>query len=301
MLLVLAWAALRRRPFSVLCTLLLGVAWASLLRVPVPAVLLGWIVLSLLTLEVLLVFEPAILELAGCRALTRGEHDRLAAWMHRCNVTVRVADDPAAWVGGALRTVVISRGALDMIDDRGLYGLLGQAATLQRAPFLLRAIVVWLGNLPLLAAWCATACLGQFGRWLAVALGSALVLPMLLWSAAFVVWVGRLLSAALVALVGAVLVSTGQPALGLSLWLAWAAVPGLRALLAWESRQAHAEADRASVSAGFGCYLLHGLEALMSIEAISSCGALRLLVPPGAPVHKRAQWVWRAISGTLEQ
>src|SRR6266542_3206896 len=111
----------------------------------------------------------------------------------------------------------------------------------------------------------------------------------------FVDGLGRVLGAILVGLLGAMLISSGQPALGLSLWLAWAAVPGLRALLAWESRAAETDADRAAISAGLAWQLLDGLESLAHVEA-APCGALRLLVRPGAPIHKRIQRLWSAIT-----
>jgi len=295
MLIALAWAALRRRPFSVLCTIVLGIAWASLLRVPAPAALLAWVLTSLLALEVWLVLEPTILERQGCRTPTPRELERFAEWMRRSKISVRILDDPAPWVGGGFRTVVVTSGALEQLSDSGLYGLLGQAAMLQRGPILVREIVVWIGNAPLLAAWCASRWVAQLGRLLAVVIGSALLLPLFLGMRTFVDGLGRVLGAILVGLLGAMLISSGQPALGLGLWLAWAAVPGLRALLAWESRAAETDADRAAISAGLAWQLLDGLESLAHVEA-APCGALRLLVRPGAPIHKRIQRLWSAIT-----
>src|SRR5215216_1179414 len=125
MLIALVWAALRRRPFSVLCTLLLVIAWASLLGVPTPAAVLGWVLATLLLLELSLVLEPFLLERIGCRQPIPSELERIAAATQRFTLTVRIADDPSPWVGGALRTVVVSRGGLHLLTEAGLYGLLG--------------------------------------------------------------------------------------------------------------------------------------------------------------------------------
>jgi hypothetical protein len=293
MLIARLWAALRRRPFSVLWTLLLTITWASLLRVPASAAVLAWVLASLFVLEVWLVFEPTILEQLGCRTLAPREQQRILDWTRRFNISVRMFNDPAPWVGGALRTVVISRGAFELLEDRCLYGLLCQAAMLQRGPIQVREVVVWLGNAPLLAAWCASRWLAQLGRLLAFALGSALLLPLLLWPAGLVRGLGRLLGAILVGLVGAVLVSNGQPALGVALWVACALVPGIKALLAWEARHMEAEADRATLAAGW--QLLDALEWLVSHDAGPPCGAMRLLVRPGAPPHQRADRLWATI------
>jgi hypothetical protein len=296
MLTALAWAALRRRPFSVLITLILVVISASLLRIPVAAALLVWILASLLALEVWLVLERFVLERQGCRELSEEEHARIAAWLQRANITVRVADDPHPWVGNGFRSVVVSEGALELLEDRGLLGLLAQAAAQTRSPIQLREIVVWLGSAPLVAVWCASCGLAQLANVLAHAIGWALVLPMLLWPRGFVLWVGRLLGAVIVALLGAVLLSSGFAAAGLGLWSAWALVPGLRALLAWESRRAEADADQTTVRAGYGAELVDGLKSMSQAHPQPPHGPLRLLARPGKPVHERARRVAATIT-----
>ncbi|HET6317429.1 MAG TPA: hypothetical protein VFG86_13290, partial [Chloroflexota bacterium] len=182
MLIALTWAALRRRPFSLICTILLGITWSAFLRVPAPAAMCVWVLTSLFVLELWLVFEPFILERLGCRSLAPREQDRLTELMRHFNISVRIANDSSSlWVGGALRTVVVSRGAFEQLDDAALHGLVAQAALRQRSPILLREIVVWLGNAPILVAWCMGRGLALLGRLVALALGSALVLPLLLW------------------------------------------------------------------------------------------------------------------------
>jgi hypothetical protein len=294
----MVWAALRRRPFSVLYTFVLVVIYAALLRVPViPSVLL-WGMTSVLVLGLGLLVEPFVLDQLGCHTPTRGEQERLDASIRRFNIAVRVADDPVPWVGSGLRTIVVSRGVLELLEDRGLVGLLAQAATQHQAGGLVRECVVWLGNVPLLAAWSVTRCLGRIGQLLAVILGGALVLPMLLWPSGFVRWVGRVLGVVLVGLIGSVLLSRGAAALGLGLLLGWALMLSLRALLAWESRKTEAEADLATVQASLGWHLHEALETLDSAGPAKPRGLLGLLVRPGTPLPKRQAYVWRAITSS---
>ena len=88
-------------------------------------------------------------------------------------------------------------------------GIVAQAATAQRTPGLVREGLVWLGSAPWLPFFLASRCLGQLGRLLAIVIGSALWLPMLICPGGFVRWMGRLMGAVLVALIGAILVSNG--------------------------------------------------------------------------------------------
>src|SRR5215470_4042959 len=280
MVVSLAWAALRRRPFSVLCTLLLDFVWASLLGLSAPLTLLVWLLGSLALLELWLVVEPTVLEWCGCREPNRGERERLTSWAQRLSIQLRVCDDPIPFVASALRAVIVSSGALELFEDRALFGLVAQAATAQRASGLIREGLVWLGNLPLLASWFASRCLGQLGRLLAIAIGSALWLPVLIWPNGFVRWAGRLLGAVFVVLLGATLVSDGLAAPGLTLLLAWALLPGLRSLLAWELRRAEAEVDLALIRSNVGWQLLEGLERLYVVDPAEPRGLLALLARP---------------------
>ena len=133
MLVSMIWAALRRRPFSVLYTFVLVVIYAALLRVPVIPTVLLWGMTSLLVLGLGLLVEPFVLDRLGCHIPTRGEQERLDSSIRRFNIAVRVANDPSPWVGSGLRTVVVSRGALELLEDRGLVGLLAQATEQQQA------------------------------------------------------------------------------------------------------------------------------------------------------------------------
>src|SRR4051794_29647202 len=123
MIVSLAWAALRRRPFSVLCTLVLDLLWASLLGLSAPLALLVWLVGSFALLELWLLIEPTLLGWCGCREPNRGERDLLHSWAQRLSVSLRVCDDPTPFVASALRTVIVSSGALELFEDRALFGL----------------------------------------------------------------------------------------------------------------------------------------------------------------------------------
>lgn len=295
MLVAIAWAALRRRPFSVFVTLFLLITSAALLRVPVPIALLTWVLGSLLILEVLLILEPFILELLGCPRPTGLEAERLASTLRRHELAVRIANDRATWVVGALRTVVVSRGALDALEDGYLAAFLTQAAFRQRAPGLLREIVVWLGNTPLLLAWCMSGWIVELGKVVAIVIGNALVVPLVLWPKGFVPNVGRVLGVTFVAMLGAMLISGGLAAPGLGLWFGWVLVRGIRALLAWESRRAEQDADLATMKAGQAWSLMHLLEFQKDIGRTEPVGLLGFLARPGSPILERLRKVRRWI------
>jgi hypothetical protein len=295
MLVAIAWAALRRRPFSVFVTLFLLIASAALLRVPVPIALLTWVLGSLLVLEGVLILEPFILERLGCRRPAGLEADRVGLTIRRHRLQVRIANDHAVWAGGALRTVVVSRGALESLEDGYLAAFLTQAALRQRAPGLLREIVVWLGNTPIVLAWCISGLIAESGEVLALVIGSALVVPLLWWPTGFVQNVGRVLGVINVAMLGAMLISGGLAAPGLGLWLGWPLVHGIRALLAWESRRAERDADLATLQAGQAWSLMHLLEFQKDIGRTEPVGLLRFLARPGSPIVERLRTVRRWI------
>ena len=87
-------------------------------------------------------------------------------------------------------------------------------------------------------------------------------------------------------------------ATGLGLLLALARwVPGLQALLAWESRRTEHLADQATVAAGLGWQLLEALETLAFAESVPlPDGLLGVLCRRGSPLTARADRVWRALS-----
>jgi hypothetical protein len=100
-----------------------------------------------------------------------------------------------------------------------------------------------------------------------------------------------------VGLVGAMLLSSGLAAPGLGLLLAWALVPAIHGLLAWESRRAERLADQATVEAGLGWQLLEALETLALAESVPPPdGLLGLLCRRANSFNDRADCVWRALA-----
>jgi len=297
-LLSLAWAALRRRPFSVLVTVVLGSIWSSLLDIAVPAAVPAWACGSLLGLGLWYALEPKGMGWLGARRPSRIEHERLASAVSACGgVPLLVVDQPSVWVQPSLRHILVSRGALDLFEDRELIGLITQAAARQRLAGLVGEPSVWLGNLFLLGNWVLGGWLIGIGELLARVLAWSLVLPALLWPDRFRIIVGRLLGWMLIGLLGTTLISVGWPAVGLALLTGQLLVPGLRALLAWETRRAEAIADRSTAEAGQGWYLLEALEALAwADELLPPSELFALLRRPGAALPDRIERLWQQLN-----
>jgi hypothetical protein len=291
-------SALRRHPFSSLCTALLTVLSASMFGVSVPLAFLIWCASSALSLPVWRALEPFVLRRLGARAPSRLECERLAAVVHgSSDVEILLVDAPEPWLVRGIGSVVVSRAMLDLLEDRALVGLLAQAAAPMWPATLAGELVVWLGNTPLLCAWWLSRILSQLGRPLAVVVGASLILPLVLWPVGFTRWAGRLFGAAIVGLSGATLLSSGLAGAGCCLLLSWILIPGLQGLLGWEWRRAETAADRATVDAGLGWHLLEALETLGLAEALPGPrGVLGLLRRSGAPVTTRADRLWRELS-----
>jgi hypothetical protein len=297
MTLALVCAAFYRHPFSVICSALLAAVSASLLGISVPTLLLAWIAASVLALAAWHVLEPFVLRRLGCRAPNRLECERLNASPASWPAQILVFDAAAPWHLRGLRSLVISRGLFDLLEDRALVGMLSQASASVHSARLAGELVVWLGNLPLLGAWCVTGWLMQLGRLLALLVGSTLVVPLVVWPRGFLRWGGRFFGMAIVSLLGALLLSSGAAAAGLGLLLGWAVVPGLKALLSWEAQRVEVAADRATIEAGLGWQLLEALETLTWAEsAAGPSGLLGLLCRASTPVGSRADRLWREFS-----
>jgi len=212
-------------------------------------------------------------------------------------IEVMVVDAAEPWLGRGVRCLVLSRALLDLLEDRALAGLLVQASAQLRAASLVGELVVWLGNLPLLGAWYLSRQLVQLGRVLAIAVGASLVLPLVFWPGGFTRWAGRVFGAAIVGLLGAALLSSGLAAAGLGLLVAWAVVPGLGALLDWETRRAEHAADDATLEVGRGWELLEALETLAWAESVPSpAGPLGWLCRRATPLTVRADRIWRTLA-----
>ena len=299
MTLALISAALRRRPFTLLYAALLLAAFASLIGAPVPLALVAWFAASIAALELWHAAEPTILWRLGCCAPTHAERERIEASLGCVHLEVLVLDSPRLWLGRGLRCLVITRAALEVLEDSALVGVLYQAAAPARCAAVAGQVVVWIGSLPILSASAASTGLALLGRLLALVVGNALVIPLLLWPEGFIRWAGRAFGALIVGLVGSVLLSSGLAAAGAALLLAWAIVPGLRALLAWEARRTERAADQATIAAGLGWELLEGLDTFALAEPMSApSGLLGVLAPAGAPLPVRAERIRRALSAT---
>ena len=299
MTLALISAALRRRPFTLLYAALLLAAFASLIGAAVPLTLVAWFAASIAALELWHAAEPTILWRLGCCAPTHAECERIEASLGCLHLEVLVLDSPRLWLGRGVRCLVITRAALEVLEDRALVGVLYQAAAPARCAAVAGQVVVWIGSLPILSASAASTGLALLGRLLALVVGNALVIPLLLWPEGFIRWAGRAFGTLIVGLVGSVLLSSGLAAAGAALLLAWAIVPGLRALLAWEARRTERAADQATIAAGLGWELLEGLETFALAEPLSApSGLLGVLAPAGAPLAVRAERIRRALSAT---
>src|SRR6266851_9643215 len=177
----LVCAAFCRHPLSIGCSALLAALSASLLGMSVPLVLLAWMAASLVGLAAWVALEPFALRRLGCRLPNRLECERLDAAPAVWPDHLLVCDEATPWYLRGLRSLVISRGLFDLLEDRALVGMLSQASDKVHSARIAGELVVWLGSLPLVGIWCVTGWLMQLGRLLDFVVGCSLVLPLLLW------------------------------------------------------------------------------------------------------------------------
>jgi hypothetical protein len=291
-------SAIRHHLFSILFNVAMVIASAILLHVSVALALAIWLAAGLASIELWYAVEPCVLRwLGGCRAPSYAERARLEPALGRSSLQLLIADAPdLAAVRGA-RCLVITRDLLEFLDDRALCGLLSQTADASNWANLAGFAFVWLGNLPLLGAWLAGRFVGQLGQLLGVAVGASLVLPLVFWRDGFLHWSGRLFGGMIGALLATMLLYAGFAAAGLGLLIAWALVPAIQTLLAWESRRSERGADQASIAAGFGPQLLEAMECLLLAEPLPHpAGLLGVLKCPGAPLVDRADRIRRVVS-----
>jgi hypothetical protein len=294
----LALAAIRRHFLSVTLAVILTIVTSSLLGVPIPLALAAWAVTGLVCLELWYVVEPlALRRLGDCRLPAAPEQQRIEAAIGRLHLHVLIADRSDFAAVRGLRCLVVGRDLLDVLEDRALGGYLLQTIQPVQAANLAGFILVWIGNLPVLAAWWATRLVGQSGRLLALAVGTSLVLPLVVCREGFLRWVGLAFTALLVGLAGVVLVSYGFAAAGLGLLLAWLLVPLIGAVLDSESRRAERSADHATVEAGFGPRLLEAVDFLVLAEVRRpTTGLLTLLCLPGEATVERSRRLRRQLA-----
>lgn len=299
MILALTFAAIRRHPCSVPLTILGVLLTASLTGMSLAVAMTAWGAASALSFELWYALEPTILKrVARYREPTYAERQRLDSAVGRSQLRLFVVDTTDVVAARGLRCLVVSRDLLDVFEDRALAGLLTQTARSIQSANLAGFALVWLGNLPLLAAWWTTRLVAQLGRLLAVVVGTSLVLPLILCRHAFLRWAGRFFTSILVALIGLVLISGGHAAAGLGLLLAWLIVPLVQAILAAESRRAEAAADSETIAAGFGPQLLEALDFLAMAEPLPVADRLlKVLRLPGSTSVERATCIRRSLAG----
>jgi hypothetical protein len=298
MALALIWEALRRHPFGILSTAALVISCAWAVGVSVLLALTLWMTASLVTMHLWYALERPLLLRRGCHRPDRLERERLRAIAIPPTVDVLVTDAAEPWLWRGLRSVVVSQGLLDLLEDRALIGLLTQATMARWSVTLAGQLLAWLGVLPFACACLLSDWLAQLGRLLALLVGWSLVIPLLLWPDGFVRWVGQLLGSMIVGLVGLMLIGSGFAAAGLALVLSWVIVGGMRTLLGWEWRRTEATLDQATVEAGLGGQLLEALELLDLTEPSGPTGLMGLPARSGASLSVRIERVWQALNHT---
>jgi hypothetical protein len=297
MTLALTLAAVRRHPFSIAFTVLIVVVFASLASVSVPLALGTWLATAVATLEVWYALEPLVLrQFGGYRDPSHAEREALGVAITSSSLELLLGDGPGLAIGRGLRCLVVSRDALELLDERPLGGLLTQATHPIHSASLAGDILVWLGNLALFGAWCIDRGLGQLGRLLGVLVGESLVLPLVVCRDGFLRWSGWIFGSLAVVLLGSTLLSSGFAAAGLALLAAPPLMVALSTVLAWERRRVERAADEATIGAGFGAQLLEAVELLAVAEPRPRpTGVLRMLCPPGAPLTNRAARIRQSV------
>jgi hypothetical protein len=259
-------------------------------------VLAAWLVSWVALLELGHLLEPIVLRRLGCRSLSRLDRERVDPVVC-ARIDVLVVDAAELWSLRGLRTVVVTSGLFDLLEDRALGGYLSQADAEIRSGGVAGEVAVWLGSLPLSLGWWATTTLVQVGRLLAVFVGSCLYLPMLLWPNGFARFGGVVFGGLFVGVVGVALVSGGWPGPGLLLLVAWVWAPAVRALVAFEQRRVEAHADHVVAETGAGWQLLEALETLTGLDAVQPpTGLLGLWARSSASIARRADRLWLRLS-----
>jgi hypothetical protein len=294
----LTLAAFRRHAFGIIFTLALAIVTASLLGVSAPLALGTWIVTGLVCFELWYVLESLTLRrLGGCRSPNAAELQRIEAVLGRTDLEMLISDRPDVGAIRLLRCLVLGRDLMDVLEDRPLAGFLSQAVTPVHTANLAGYVLVWLGNLPVLAAWWTTRLVGQLARLLALLVGTSLVLPLVVCRDGFLRWVGLAFTCVIVALCGSVLLSYGFAAAGAGLLLAWLLVPVVQAVLGWESRRIGFSADRAAVDAGYGPQLREAVDFLALVGwRHPDSGLLSLLSLPMPSMAERERRLRRKLA-----
>jgi hypothetical protein len=257
MIALMLLAAVRGHLASVAFTLVVLTVGGRLAGLPAWVPALGWAVAAVAALEGWYVLEPLAQRLRGARPATVDERQALG----EPRLAVYVTEADAFGFDAGLRSLRVSRGALEIGEPPCLAAL---ALHAERSVDGGR-LVVEVGLAPLLGlAWLAAA-IGRLGALLALAVGSALVVPFWMWGDGVVRVGGRLLGALLVLMLSCLLIASGFSIGGLGLLVG----PGLswiaRRLLSWEAEQLARRVDRELAATGYGAALLGALELRQSL------------------------------------
>jgi hypothetical protein len=169
---------------------------------------------------------------------------------------VFVREDDALQLTAGLRTLVVSRGALEVWEPHCLQALVVQAEAAAEPG---RTLVA-LGTAPILGFGWASAAVTRLGTLLAASAGSALVVPLWVWGDGFIRVAGRVFGVVLVTMLGCELIASGLSVWGVGLLVGWALARALQRLLAWETLRVELAADGVAVDAGYAAGLLEALE-----------------------------------------
>ncbi|GAC1327442.1 MAG: hypothetical protein NVSMB2_26840 [Chloroflexota bacterium] len=275
--------------------LLLGSALVGLS--PVSAVLVA-LVFSLAIGTLFSVAEPLVLRWSGCRAPNRSEAERLSVHTGSAGVPVLVHDSADPFVIQCPGRIVLSVALLDALEDRALLGYLTQASYSGFRAALIGEAIVWSCIWPIALGRVLTGVASRFGCVLAMVVGYALVLPMLLCPDGFVRWAGRVFTPLVLAWLLLMLGAGGYPGLAGAALVSVLSYPVALAVLRWEWRRVEKAADRATIDRGLGAHLLEAIETLAWVHTAPPRGVLGLLFHSGTPAATRADIVRRHLSRT---
>jgi hypothetical protein len=247
MFMSLAYVGLRSHPRSAVFTLVTISLGGLLAGLPIWLPALVWAVLALGGLETWFVFESAWLRVRGLRPATTEEQVLIGS-----SRAVYVKEDDSLQLTAGLRTLIVSRGALEVWEPSCLQALAVQAEAAAEPG----RVIVTLGAAPILGLGRAGAAVTRLGDLLAVSAASALWV----FGDGFVRVAGPVFGVMLVTILGCLMIASGLAAWGLGLLTGWALARGLEKLLDWETTRVELAADRVTVDLGFGPALLEALE-----------------------------------------
>jgi Zn-dependent protease with chaperone function len=301
MLLSLCWSAVRGYRLSMLASASFLLAFSTIAGLPPWLPLVAWLASAIVLSAAWWVLEPSLLRLSGARRPGDREQETLTLPNQLPNPSAPilfVRDDPTIDIRAGLRSIVVTRGLLEVLDQQQLGALVAHATAHIRAGDALGPVLVWLGALPMVALWCVTRGITHVSRLLAYLVGIALIVPALLFPVWFRTWFGGLLAAWITMIVGLWLVAVGLDgangtftAVGAGLLVAWLVVPGLRALAARDARRREPVADHVAIEAGLDEALESALEVIAIVEPsqLGRCARSLGTRPPTMAVREPAR------------